>query len=128
MCDRDVCVCVCVCVCVTSFDHVRLLCVALPGWNELLIAGFSHRSIASHDGILLGGGLEVTRHTAHQVGMGSIFDRVLTELVAKMREMKMDKSELGCLRAIVLFNPGQSVLTYCAFPLLTRGALACCHR
>ena len=78
----------------------------LPGWNELLIAGFSHRSIASHDGILLGGGLEVTRHTAHQVGMGSIFDRVLTELVAKMREMKMDKSELGCLRAIVLFNPG----------------------
>ena len=57
-----------------------------------------------------------------------LIDRVLTELVAKMREMKMDKSELGCLRAIVLFNPGQSVLGYCASPLLTRGALACYHR
>ena len=35
-----------------------------------------------------------------------IFHRVLTELVAKMREMKMDKTELGSLRAVVLFNPG----------------------
>ena len=34
------------------------------------------------------------------------FCRVLTELVSKMRDMQMDKTELGCLRAIVLFNPG----------------------
>lgn len=33
-------------------------------------------------------------------------NRVLTELVSKMKDMQMDKSELGCLRAIVLFNPG----------------------
>lgn len=33
--------------------------------------------------------------------------RVLTELVNKMRDMQMDKTELGCLRAIVLFNPGR---------------------
>lgn len=37
-------------------------------------------------------------------------NRVLTELVSKMKDMQMDKSELGCLRAIVLFNPGDSVL------------------
>lgn len=36
----------------------------------------------------------------------SLFYRVLTELVSKMRDMQMDKTELGCLRAIVLFNPG----------------------
>lgn len=34
-------------------------------------------------------------------------NRVLTELVSKMKDMQMDKSELGCLRAIVLFNPGE---------------------
>jgi hypothetical protein len=33
--------------------------------------------------------------------------RVLTELVSKMRDMRMDKTELGCLRAIILFNPGE---------------------
>lgn len=35
--------------------------------------------------------------------------RVLTELVSKMRDMQMDKTELGCLRAIVLFNPGTAL-------------------
>lgn len=83
-------------------DQVILL---RAGWNELLIAAFSHRSIVVKDGILLATGLHVHRSSAHQAGVGTIFDRVLTELVAKMREMKMDKTELGCLRAIVLFNP-----------------------
>ncbi|XP_022251213.1 retinoic acid receptor RXR-alpha-B-like isoform X2 [Limulus polyphemus] len=75
------------------------------GWNELLIAAFSFRSINVKDGIVLATGLVVQRNSAHSAGMGAIFDRVLNELVAKMREMKMEKTELGCLRAIVLFNP-----------------------
>ena len=75
------------------------------GWNELLIAGFSHRSMNVKDGIVLATGLVVHRNSAHQAGVGAIFDRVLIELVAKMRELKMDKTELGCLRSIVLFNP-----------------------
>lgn len=83
-------------------DQVSLL---RAGWNELLIASFSHRSINVKDSILLASGLHVHRHSAHQAGVGPIFDRVLTELVSKMRDMMMDKTELGCLRAIVLFNP-----------------------
>lgn len=97
-------------------DQVILL---RAGWNELLIASFSHRSIAVKDGILLATGLHVHRDSAHSAGVGAIFDResahnaevgaifdrVLTELVSKMRDMQMDKTELGCLRAIILFNP-----------------------
>ncbi|XP_028936271.1 retinoic acid receptor RXR-gamma [Ornithorhynchus anatinus] len=83
-------------------DQVILL---RAGWNELLIASFSHRSVFVQDGILLATGLHVHRNSAHSAGVGSIFDRVLTELVSKMKGMRMDKSELGCLRAIVLFNP-----------------------
>ncbi|XP_068190111.1 retinoic acid receptor RXR-alpha-A isoform X2 [Antennarius striatus] len=86
-------------------DQVILL---RAGWNELLIASFSHRSIAIKDGILLATGLHVHRNSAHSAGVGAIFDRVLTELVSKMRDMQMDKTELGCLRAIVLFNPAPS--------------------
>ncbi|KAL2298134.1 hypothetical protein Nmel_017096 [Mimus melanotis] len=33
------------------------------------------------------------------------------ELVSKMRDMLMDKTELGCLRAIVLFNPDSKGLS-----------------
>uniref|UniRef100_A0A3Q1HTY3 Retinoic acid receptor RXR n=1 Tax=Anabas testudineus TaxID=64144 RepID=A0A3Q1HTY3_ANATE len=81
-------------------DQVVLL---RAGWNELLIASFSHRSIALKDGVLLAS--ELQRDNAHSAEVGAIFDRVLTELVNKMRDMQMDKTELGCLRAIVLFNP-----------------------
>uniref|UniRef100_A0A674MBV7 Retinoid X receptor, alpha a n=1 Tax=Takifugu rubripes TaxID=31033 RepID=A0A674MBV7_TAKRU len=93
-------------------DQVILL---RAGWNELLIASFSHRSIGIKDGILLATGLHVHRNSAHSAGVGAIFDRsssqVLTELVSKMRDMQMDKTELGCLRAIVLFNPDSKGLS-----------------
>uniref|UniRef100_W5LKG1 Retinoic acid receptor RXR n=1 Tax=Astyanax mexicanus TaxID=7994 RepID=W5LKG1_ASTMX len=86
-------------------DQVILL---RAGWNELLIASFSHRSISVKDGILLATGLHVHRNSAHSAGVGAIFDRegahnaevgaifdrVLTELVSKMRDMQMDKTEL----------------------------------
>lgn len=87
-------------------DQVVLL---KAGWNELLIAGFSHRSMDLRDGIRLANGLIVQRNNAHSAGVVAIFERVLTELVAKMREMEMDKTELGCLRAIVLYNPGKRI-------------------
>lgn len=83
-------------------DQVVLL---RGGWNELMIAGFSHRSVGISNGIRLASGVIVTRENAHASGVGVIFDRVLVELVSKMTEMEMDKTELGCLRAIVLFNP-----------------------
>lgn len=83
-------------------DQVTLL---RAGWNELLIASFSHRSINHPDAIVLSIGYRVYRQTAHSAGVGAIFDRVLSELISKMRSMNMDRTELGCLRAIVLFNP-----------------------
>ncbi|BFZ05858.1 hypothetical protein BsWGS_08897 [Bradybaena similaris] len=89
-------------------DQVLLL---RNGWNELLIAGFSHRSIMVKDGILLASGLQVHRNSAHKAGVANIFERVLSELVSKMREMNMDRTELGCLRAIVLLNPSVKGLT-----------------
>ncbi|XP_065102068.1 retinoic acid receptor RXR-beta-B isoform X2 [Paramisgurnus dabryanus] len=103
-------------------DQVILL---RAGWNELLIAAFSHRSISVKDEILLATGLHVSRESTHNLGVeaffdresaqsaevGALFDRVLTELVCKMRDMQMDKTELGCLRAIVLFNPDAKGLT-----------------
>lgn len=83
-------------------DQVTLL---RAGWNELLIAGFSHRSIAVKDCLLLSTGMRIHRTSAYKAGVGIIFDRVLTELVGKMRDMNVDKTELGCLRAVILFNP-----------------------
>lgn len=74
-------------------------------WNELMIASCSHRSVDVEDCLVLASGALVLKHTAQQSGLGAIFDRILTELVQKMKTMRMDKTELACLRAIILFNP-----------------------
>lgn len=93
-----------------SIQHFYLIYFSFVGWNELMIAAFSHRSISVKDGIVLATGLTVDRDSAHQAGVEAIFDRVLTELVAKMRDMGMDRTELGCLRTIILFNPGNVLI------------------
>lgn len=63
---------------VCSVINVLLcFCPLLLGWNELLIASFSHRSIAVKDGILLATGLHVHRNSAHTAGVGAIFDRLV---------------------------------------------------
>lgn len=82
------------------------------GWNELLIAELSYRSICSPNRLILANGMAINKEHASTTGINEVFERVLTELVAKMREMKMDRSELSCLRAIVLFNPGICPIDY----------------
>ena len=89
-----------------SLDPNDQLVLLKSGWNELLIAEFSYRSTCKQDALLLANGVEVSQQKAQSAGIGDIFSRVLNELVAKMREMQMDPAEIGCLRAIVLFNPG----------------------
>jgi len=56
--------------------------------------------------------MRIHRTSAYKAGVGIIFDRVLTELVGKMRDMNVDKTELGCLRAVILFNPGNREFSY----------------
>ena len=47
----------------------------------------------------------MTQENSYASGIEVIFGSALNRLVTKMQEMSMDKTELGCLRAIVLFNP-----------------------
>lgn len=81
--------------------------VLLVGWNELLITSLSHRSLHMTDGIMLSNEVMIHRNSAHVVGVGTIFDRVLSEIVQKMRDLKIDRTELACMKAIILFNPGK---------------------
>ncbi|GFS70500.1 retinoic acid receptor RXR [Nephila pilipes] len=83
-------------------DRITLL---KAGWNEILIATFCHKSIGFKEGIVFANGRIVHRMSAISEGVGSIYDRLLQELVSKMRELKVDKTELGCLKTIILFNP-----------------------
>lgn len=81
------------------------ICLLRAAWNEVLIADIAHRSIDYDDVLLIGKNESMTREQANTTHVEIIFDRVMTELVQKMREMNLDRTELGCLKAIVLYNP-----------------------
>ena len=51
-----------------------------------------------NDGIVWGDGQVITRENAHMQGVGEIYDRVLVELVGKMKELRMVSGDsLICL-------------------------------
>jgi nuclear receptor subfamily 2 group B member 4 len=59
----------------------------------------------------LGPNFTLHRNSAQQAGVAPIFDRILSELSLKMKRLGIDKSELACLKAIILFNPGELTTT-----------------
>lgn len=106
-------------------DQVTLL---RCGWNELLIATVAWRSIEylesferpNSDGTIeqrrqqsrppqlmcMANNFTLHRNSAQQAGVAPIFDRVLSELTVKMKRLNIDRAEFACLKAIILFNPG----------------------
>ena len=71
------------------------------------IINICHRSLATTDGLLLAGGLVIRRDSASLAGFDAIYDRMLNEIVPRMRRMGIDKTEISCLKAVVLLNPGE---------------------
>lgn len=58
----------------------------------------------------LGPNFTVHRNSAQTAGLAPIFDRILSELSVKMKRLNIDRAELTCLKAIILFNPGMLLL------------------
>ncbi|XP_036676809.1 protein ultraspiracle [Drosophila suzukii] len=111
-------------------DQVILLKAA---WIELLIANVAWCSIVSlddggaggggggglgHDGsferrspglqpqqLFLNQSFSYHRNSAIKAGVSAIFDRILSELSVKMKRLSLDRRELACLKAIILYNP-----------------------
>lgn len=81
--------------------------------GEHLLLGLSRRSVTLKDILLLGNDFIIPRHTTEQDIM-RIGNRILDEIVAVMRDVRMDDTEFACLKAIVFFDPSkQLIITFC---------------
>uniref|UniRef100_A0A915CEK2 Nuclear receptor subfamily 2 group B member 4 n=1 Tax=Parascaris univalens TaxID=6257 RepID=A0A915CEK2_PARUN len=81
-------------------DQSRLI---YSGWNELILADVAFRS--TREKLMLWPERPMERREAEKRGCQALFDRILRELTGKMRELVVDRMELGALRSIILFNP-----------------------
>lgn len=76
-------------------------------WPELVLISSAYHSTVIRDGLLLSIGRHLGREVAKSHGLGPLVDRILHELVARFRDLSLQRTELALLRAIILFNPGE---------------------
>lgn len=74
--------------------------------SEHLVLGVARRSLNLNDVLLLGNDLVIPR-TAGDAEVRRIAARILDELVQPLRNLTVDDTEYGCLKAVVFFNPGK---------------------
>lgn len=72
--------------------------------GEHLLLGLSRRSVHLKDILLLGNDFIIPRHSPDPE-ITRIGNRILDELVAVMRDVRIDDTEFACLKAIVFFDP-----------------------
>lgn len=91
-------------------DRVQLL---KSYWNELILIDIAHKSIPylqDRDDDLISGlciwdEIVVTKETAHYVGIKCVFERLVREIVVKMKALQVNEIELMLLKTIILYNP-----------------------
>lgn len=82
-------------------DQIMLL---KHSWNELHIIALAYRSLGVEEGIVLSTGLTINKSTSHAIGIMNIYEWV-QDFIKKFREIRVDVTELACLRAVILLNP-----------------------
>lgn len=107
----------------TSLQKADQVMLLKSGWNELLIATVAWRSVDYVEAdesvnvmgsqerrwrqpliMCIGPNFTMHRNSAALANVTPIFDRILTELTIKMKKLNLDKTELACLKAIILLN------------------------
>nr|CAH8833435.1 unnamed protein product [Trichobilharzia regenti] len=86
-------------------------CLIKAAWPELVLISSAYHSTVIRDGLLLSNGRHLGREVAKAYGLGPLVDRILHELVARFRDLSLQRTELALLRAIILFNPDANVLS-----------------
>lgn len=78
-------------------------------WNELILIDIAFRSMALIDrqpvGLCIWADVMISESEAIEAGISNMFNRIIQEIVSKLREMRVDQRELLLLKTIILFNP-----------------------
>lgn len=78
--------------------------------GEHLLLGLSRRSMHLKDVLLLGNNRILTKHSPNSqsvpnIDISRVGSRIIDELIRDMKEIKIDDSELACVKALVFFDP-----------------------
>lgn len=78
------------------------------GWSELFVLSAAQFSLPVEMGPLLSAaGLQVDKAPTDKIVAGMADIRLLQNIIARFRRVQIDSTEYACLKAIVLFKPGE---------------------
>ena len=78
------------------------------GWSELFVLSAAQFSLPVDMGPLLSAaGLQVDKAPTDKIVAGMADIRLLQNVVARFKRVQIDSTEYACLKAIVLFKPGE---------------------
>lgn len=85
--------------------------------GEHLLLGLSRRSMHLEDMLLLGNNCIITKQcpdpkVAPNLDISRIGSRIIDELVCAIKDIKLDDSELACIKALVFFDPSKILLLF----------------
>ena len=84
-------------------------------WSELFVLSVAQWNLPIETGSLLAAAGLNTDYTGSDKLLGSMGDiRLLQSTVARFKNANIDQTEYACLKAIILFKPGELSLTYFA--------------
>lgn len=82
------------------------------GWSELFVLSSAQFSLPLDMGRLLSAaGLQVDRAPTDKIVAGMADIRLLQNIVARFKRLQIDSTEYACLKAIVLFKPGENTIS-----------------
>ena len=76
------------------------------GWREILTCQFTYRSVPYDETLVLSNGKCFKIDSVEDDNMKYLWQRLREDVISVIRDLKIDRTELACLKCILLFDPG----------------------
>ncbi|RNA44373.1 Retinoic acid receptor RXR [Brachionus plicatilis] len=93
---------------IPQFNELDLddqVCLLRAIWRELLCSCLTYRSLQYNESLLLSNGQLVRISACPDENLRYLLERLSSDVISVMKELKLDSVEMACLKAILLFDP-----------------------
>lgn len=81
------------------------VCLLRANWRELLCCCLTYRSLQYNESLLLSNGQLVRINTCPDENLRYLLERLSSDVIGVMKDLKIDHVEMACLKCILLFDP-----------------------
>nr|ASL70517.1 nuclear receptor [Brachionus rotundiformis] len=93
---------------IPQFNELDLddqVCLLRANWRELLCSCLTYRSLQYNESLLLSNGQLVRISACPDENLRYLLERLSSDVISVMKELKIDNVEMACLKTILLFDP-----------------------